>query len=362
MKRATVLHLHEDLSFGGGAEVYLEDLVRRQRDRGAQVQVLETLKIGPSELLRRALKADLIHLHGVYYRTPWWMLAFLRALRPTLLTMHEVAHFCHRRSMTRPSGEGCLKPTGWSCRKQCGPFGRGFYREVLRHHLKRALLRRMPLVLCPSRFVQRTLRSYGFKARRLKVLPLYLPIPEEWNEEKLPQVSTKGPLRILFVGRATLGKGYLFLKEVLARTPLSFEALAVGAGKAAERYPRGALRGLPPVSRRLLRRPYKWSQVLVMPSLAPESFGLTGLEAAFFGRAVLASRPGGPEDWLEDGKMGFLLPRGEVEAWVEALCLLGREREILSALSRRARETACRWRDPESHLDQLEEIYATLAS
>lgn len=61
-----------------------------------------------------------------------------------------------------------------------------------------------------------------------------------------------------------------------------------------------------------------------------ESFSLTCLEASAHGLAVLATRSGGPEEIVEDGVTGFLVPVGDIEA------MAGRMAELLADPARAA--------------------------
>lgn len=342
-----VLHLHEDLSLSGGAEVYLKDLLRRQSSRGLQVSLLEIKGLSGRRILKRALKAEVLHLHGVYYRTSPLILYLLSRLRPTLLTLHEVVNFCPRLTMTPPDGGLCLSPAGLHCLRRCGlPGRRAVLADLRRHALKRAVLKRLPLICAPSRFVYNLLRHFGFPRRILKRLPLYLPVPESWHQVSVSPRLPKERLRLAYLGGNSRGKGAFFLREALAELKVPYQLLAPG------------LWGSRPLPRERLLRLFLSSQVCVMPSLAPESFGLAGLEAAFFGCVVLASCPGGPKDWLTKG--GFLFPRGNKEVFIALLTRLFREKELLLKLSSEARDLALSLSDPTTHLKALQTIYETL--
>ena len=53
-----------------------------------------------------------------------------------------------------------------------------------------------------------------------------------------------------------------------------------------------------------------------------ESFSMTCLEAAFYGTALIATKCGGPEEIIEDGVTGVLVPVGDVHAIKDALLTL----------------------------------------
>lgn len=81
------------------------------------------------------------------------------------------------------------------------------------------------------------------------------------------------------------------------------------------------------------------AEVVVQPSLS-EGFGLGVLEAAAAARPVVATRCGGPEEVLEDGVSGLLVPPADPPALARALdsllCDPERARRIGEAAARRA--------------------------
>lgn len=69
-----------------------------------------------------------------------------------------------------------------------------------------------------------------------------------------------------------------------------------------------------------------------------ESFSMTVLEASACGLPVIATRSGGPEEIVIDGKTGFLIPVGDVDACAQAIARLCRDRELAQRLGYRARQ------------------------
>jgi glycosyltransferase involved in cell wall biosynthesis len=80
------------------------------------------------------------------------------------------------------------------------------------------------------------------------------------------------------------------------------------------------------------------SDIVVCPSAKPESFGMVVAEAMAAGRAVVASRAGGPAELVEDGVSGLLFPPGSAAALVSCLRRLAGDEGIRAALGRAARE------------------------
>lgn len=85
---------------------------------------------------------------------------------------------------------------------------------------------------------------------------------------------------------------------------------------------------------------YKSIDILVFPSLTPESFGLVILEAMAFGKPVIASRVGGVSELVIDKVNGFLVEPGNHEQLADRIkYLLGRP-EVCKEMGERGREIA----------------------
>jgi glycosyltransferase involved in cell wall biosynthesis len=82
------------------------------------------------------------------------------------------------------------------------------------------------------------------------------------------------------------------------------------------------------------------ASVVVSCSVTPEPFGRTLVEAMAAGRAVVASRGGGPEDILEDTVSGLLVPPGEPAALADAVCDLLEDPVRAEALAEAGRARA----------------------
>ena len=102
--------------------------------------------------------------------------------------------------------------------------------------------------------------------------------------------------------------------------------------------------------------------VLVLPSLWPEPFGLVGSEAARHGVPVVAFAVGGITEWLTDGVNGYLAPGDPPSAAGLAAAIVKclRNAPAPSSLNRRASDTARRF-DLEKHLAGLLELFGRVA-
>jgi glycosyltransferase involved in cell wall biosynthesis len=84
------------------------------------------------------------------------------------------------------------------------------------------------------------------------------------------------------------------------------------------------------------------SDVFALPSLH-EAFGLVYLEAMHCGLPVIAGRPGGQEDYLSEGRTGFLVPHDDADALLAAVQRLVGDPELRAIMSAHNRTVAQRF-------------------
>lgn len=144
---------------------------------------------------------------------------------------------------------------------------------------------------------------------------LEIDVPERFTPER--------PLRIGYVGRLEDEKGIIDFMHAfldLRKKHLAIEATIIGYGTL-ESYIldfihlnklEGAVKYLGGVTQSELGQCYRDMDLFVFPSHAPESLGLTGIEALACGIPVVASNIGGITTYLIDGVNGLLVTPGEV--------------------------------------------------
>lgn len=102
---------------------------------------------------------------------------------------------------------------------------------------------------------------------------------------------------------------------------------------------------------------YRNATIIGVPSIAPETFGLVGLEAGWFGVPALGFQVGGISQWLVDGHNGRLVPGSypSHRAMGSILAEMLADRDRLAVMSQKARQAA-EDLSLDAHLNNLEDI------
>lgn len=270
------------------------------------------------------IRPDVIHVHNLL--NPFSLRA-LRKLRPVIKSIHDCRPFC-----VKPPPDVATRLVGISDRFCSRTFGLGCW--------SRCYIARKPkdLIEAWSYFPQNllTLREVT-KCDRLVVYSQYLQqfaMRKMYNSEKIElmshfydsgaidsnELTIPSAKRLLFVGRLSYEKGLTHLLEAISRLPRDFETVIVGDGPMKEHL-QGAIQNMNGRNIRLLGylpynetiKMYRESSLVVFPSIGSEGCGLVGIEALANGKPVVSYDVGGVNEWLIDGKTGFLVERGNIE-------------------------------------------------
>jgi glycosyltransferase involved in cell wall biosynthesis len=183
----------------------------------------------------------------------------------------------------------------------------------------------------PSRYTLNTLVKSGFFPQALK---LVVPNPHGFTIRQLDQLrelskdsSDEKHLRLLYLGRLEKAKGIEVLCKAFEVCTRRFPHLHLdiaGWGtleptlrQRYAKHPQVTLHG--PVFGENKARLLAASDVLVVPSIWPEVFGIVITEAYAYGKPVIATRSGGIPELVKEGETGFLVPPRNLEALVDAL-------------------------------------------
>lgn len=384
----------------GGAESYLAGVVPALRARGHDV-ALAFRHEGPPDRAplpmedadrfdfganagtaareARAWRPDVVFAHGIEHGV---MVAALRGTAPVAQFVHDYVGSCISGTKTHQSiPRPCARPLGWGCLAhyyphRCGGLDpRTMWRDFGRQRRLREHLRRAEAVIVASSHMAREMVREGVEASRVHQPSMFVPAVERvTNAPPLPGGEPSAAARLLFAGRMDAIKGGGMLIEALPRVA---EALArpveltlLGDGPARARWEAAAAHVSASGPGIAITFP-GWEQdfesrlartdLLVVPSVWPEPFGMVGPEAGAHGVPAAAFAVGGIPDWLTDGENGHLAAgdRPAAEPLADAIVRALADRAHHASLRDGARRLAPRFRLA-PHVDALERILGSV--
>lgn len=245
----------------------------------------------------RRFNPDIIHLHNIHKGTIPTLRALNKVDKPLIKTFHDYRYFCvcpyalHGEKLCEGVPERCFLEGEIN-------FKQYLFRKPL-HSLRLKYLSIFDRILTPSKDLNSLVENFT----HAEVLPNFVD-----TKKFSPNLGVRGE-ELLFVGRVTEEKGIEVLIDALAETENS--ANIVGAGDI-DKYRKMAedrnadldFKGY--VEEKRLIQMYQEAECTIVPSVCRESFNLVGLESLACGTPVVASNIGGMQDYVEEGKNGYL--------------------------------------------------------
>ena len=230
------------------------------------------------------------------------------------------------------------------------------------------VLRSMPSrVVAPSRAIGSALVRNGLPQEKVLTIPHGItPLERKPLTPGLPQ----RPLRLGYIGRLAYVKGLHVLLQALQGVPTVDQYELHIYGEAANRSERRYAARLKTMAAKLpviwhgkiphedVQRAYHHVDVMLLPSICLEVFGLTLVEALSAGRPVIATRCGGPEDIVTDGVNGLLVAPNDALALRVAIRRLIKNPTFVEEMANRVGTV----QTLDAHADALINLYASVAS
>jgi glycosyltransferase involved in cell wall biosynthesis len=208
---------------------------------------------------------------------------------------------------------------------------------------------------------------HGFDGR-IEVIPLGMPAPECRPQSRAALGLARDAVYVTCVGRLVRRKNLGMLITAIERLGRGdVHLLVIGDGpekprlmaqaEAAGLANRVQFRGFVPdeLKFQLLGA----ADIFALPSLH-EAFGLVYLEAMHCGLPVVAARPGGQEDYLEEGRTGFLVPPEDLDGLVRSLAVLVEDPALRARMSEHNRAVANRF-TVRNTAARYEDLFARIA-
>ena len=398
----------------GGAETYLSEVIAELHRAGHSVSlwheidepadrqqiampdgamVWSVADIGARRALDglREWQPDLIYLNGLHDAA---LEEAIIETAPTVFFAHAYHGTCISGSKTfkRPTATPCNRRFGWQCLlhyypRRCGGLNPITMMKQYRIQSKRLNhLRNCKAIATNSEHMRNEFLNHGIQQQCVRKISLPVMSRElhsiaigkanSAHAAESPAINfdnRAGEWRLLFLGRMDVLKGGRMLLDALPRVcssldrPLRVTFAGDGPDRADWEMEAAKVRT---ENKRLTFAFTGWVQghemetlfancdLLVMPSLWPEPFGLVGPEAGLRGVTAAAFAVGGINDWLIDGVNGHLASgnpptaEGLAEAILKCLC----DQDYHNRLQRGAVEVAMRF-SMKSHVAALLEVF-----
>lgn len=307
----TVVHCEDAYRLGASGPVREEPRrsavqVLRLRKRGGFLSPLITQQLGIPGLksadFRRlfAEPFDVVNFHNVSLVGGPGVISMSGA-PVNLYTLHEHWLICATHILWKNRSRACDSRECIRCSVRSGiPPQWWRYTPLLERSLAR-----IDRFISPSRYTARRHEEQLSLAAPVEVLPLFSQIEPALHEPVTPNAT-----EFLYVGRMTAAKGVRELVEAFAGWP-QYRLTVIGEGELLASLRRGYagrsnIQFLGAVPQSQLIDHYRRACALIMPSLAPETFGLTVVEAFACGTPAIVREAGGNREAVDDSGAGFV--------------------------------------------------------
>lgn len=159
---------------------------------------------------------------------------------------------------------------------------------------------------------------------------------------------------LLYIGRLEPRRNILFLLDVLklaVEKDENIRLIMIGKGdqdytaacweKADALQLREKILYSPQLDQKFVREIYRCCDLFLLPTRY-EIFGMVLLEAMYFGMPVLTTFNGGSSTLIRDGQNGFILNELDVNQWVDKICAILKDPQLMAGVASQASESVAR--------------------
>lgn len=218
--------------------------------------------------------------------------------------------------------------------------------------------------LVASQYMKNLFLQHGFKEEQVKIIGSFTELPSLPNHER----TVVNP-NVLFLGRIDRYKGVDFLIKSISKIKLPFTCNIIGDGsylsyckKLARKHRLGnSVQFLGWLPREETKQYIQAANVIVVPSICPEAFGMAGIEAMAYGKPVVAFDSGGISEWLCNGKTGYLIPPKDIVGLANKIEYLLRNPEHAHEIGTEGRHFVETTFNKKVHFDRLIKIFQEIS-
>lgn len=271
------------------------------------------------ELFARVLefwRPDLVHIHSPQRGSASLMTACIRAGVPYINTIHDGWWVSDYNFLTDVTGAPVEPEEALPSRP---PFGKSIGRSLERRRRLRILLERSAAILGVSDAFTEIMHRSGYPATRS--VPNGVPAMERVRKTRSPN----GKIRLVQVSGETHHKGFHLVQAVFKQGRFANLELTIvdhqrfGGPVLETRWGETLVRFVGKTKQEDMHTLYAQQDVLLVPSVWPESFGLVSREATAAGLWVIASDRGAIGEGIEHGINGWVLDVATIEPLLSTL-------------------------------------------
>jgi len=386
-KAVKVVWINDEANFTGGAETYIyqsaQELSKRYNIENillysaksridykySKVFSFATVIADLKQQLK-LLKPDIIYVHQV--NNIEIIKGLLNIEIPVVGFIHDHKYFCLRehkyttignKTCTKAVGVDCYSCLGFINKKSSFPYIS--INSVSNVRAIQDLLKKFDHMVVASDYMKEHLLLHEFEEKKISKITLF---SEPKNNLEYKNIIPKEK-RFLFVGQLVRGKGVDTLLNAFSKLQ-SKEALLdiCGDGKQrAELEEKAKSLGISDrikfhgkVTADALSHHYSEAYAVIVPSRAPETFNLVGVEAMKHAKTVIAANVGGVKEWLKDGENGFSFPSNDDDALAIILNLAIENPKIIKKMGEAGLDAYNKKFTSEKHCSKIYDLFETL--
>ncbi len=299
-------------------------------------------------------RPEVIHMHTLQTLGVGVVEAAVASGARTIVTMHDLWWWCARLFLVDTELQPCPLVTDVNT---CACARTPEWRTDRAARLTQ-MLSRVDLILVPSSTLRDVVVANGVPPERVEVDENDLAttvIPLDAGAD----VDDNGPVHFLYLGGDSPLKGADVIRaaahELAGIGGWTLDAFGLSPGHLPDQ-----VRPSPAFAPDDLMSVLGRADVLVIPSIARESFSIAAREALVAGLAVITSDCLGPEEVVRDDINGLITPTGDAPALADAMRTLVDDPETLQRLRHNVASEPVTIRSTADHVDALVERYRTL--
>lgn len=328
-------------------------IVHRLKSRFGLLSPLITQQTGHPGIKLAALEKmmnrdfDVVNFHNISLIGGPSVLTLSKA-PVTLYTLHEHWLLCPAHIFWKNRSHACDRPQCLSCCVRSGiPPQLWRYTGLIKRSLKA-----VDALLAPSEFTAQKHREAGLGST-IHVLPLFSTLDPGEPSVFEPTAGSGGRPGFIFAGRVTKSKGLIPMLETFSRlSDVNLDVVGDGdlLSKLQQDYAHcNNINFRGKVGQAELIQLYQNASALILPSLAPETFGLTVAEAFACATPAIVRNAGGSRDLVDATGAGFVYEADEELA--SCVSLLASNIGLRAELGIKAREGYNRLYTASHHID-----------